>query len=463
MPQEQGEAHFPLSVASSVEAAAKSETHNWGDEIDSFGFTIQDPKAISKYPASAEMPNLKSALRKTFGRKHRKPAVPKQEEEFSRNQPDLEAGPKLPSNKKLPATPEVLPDVITLTNNQRTDGTYPRICKLADGTILASFTRINGKEHILLVAASTDHGKTFEEIGEIARGDGDIDNAYLFEVSATPATIVAAFRNHDFDSQGKPTHYRITVCGSPDGGKSWMYFSQAAETSPPHGVWEPFIRKGSRGDVQITYSQEFAPDDQRTMLVTSQNRGLTWSKPISLDKRSNHLRDGMCGIAQTRDTANGKDVLVMVVETTRFPGKFNVEGMLSYDDGMSYEARHIVYNPTPSNILHNQANSQAQPSDIPDIYNAGSPQIASFGADGSLICVFMTDEDVPPNSVNWTRHAAIKAVFAPPPRNGAIEWGPPIKIADAESYWPGVAAIDDRTVMVTYDLDGPKGKFVRWN
>ncbi|KAI5292719.1 hypothetical protein KEM52_006117 [Ascosphaera acerosa] len=426
------------------------------------------------------MPNkIKEAFKKAFGR-HKKPQgkVPQEEHDASLEHPDLESQPKMTSNKKLPGTPEIVSDEIVLTDNARTDGTYPRICVLADGTLLASFTRIDGRTHTLVVSESKDGGKTFQEISEISKGDGDVDNAHLAEISAEPQTILAAFRNHDLDENGKPTRFRITVNGSPDGGHSWTFFSNVTETSPPNGVWEPFVRKGLKGDIQLTFSQEFAPDDQRTLLVSSQNRGVTWSKPFNLDTRPNHLRDGMCGITTTRDSANGKDVVVMVMETTRFPGKFDVEGMLSYDDGASYEQRHIVYNPSPNNIMSNRQNPTARANreneerggnppgemirDIPDIYNAGAPQVATFSIDGSLICVFMTDEDVAPNSVSWTQHAAIKAVFAPPPRNGVITWGPPIKIADAESYWPGVTAIDERTVMVTYDLRGPRAKMVRW-
>ncbi|KAI5306227.1 hypothetical protein KEM56_001776 [Ascosphaera pollenicola] len=451
----------PASISSTSSKTPTADQSDW-DNHQSFGFVVQHPIAIPDYPDSPEMPNFKNAFKKTFGLDHNRPDESQQQGPLQ-TQLDPAPKPKLPfNNKKLPGTPEIISDPIVLTDNERTDGTYPRLCRLSDGTILASFTRIDGDVHILVVSFSTDNGRTFQEIGEIARAAGDVDNAHLVEVSSAPQTVIAAFRNHDLDSQGRPTHYRITVCGSPDGGKSWTFFSHAAETSPPNGVWEPFVRIGVRGEVHLAYSQEFAPDDQRTLLVTSQNRGLTWSKPIDLDERTLRLRDGMCGITQTRDTANGKDVLVMVVETTRFPGKFDVEGLLSYDDGMTYEGRHIVYNPSPTNVLHNQANPDVQSANIPDIYNAGAPQIASFKADGSLICVFMTDEDAPPDSVSWTRHAAIKAVYAPPPRNGTIEWGPPILIANAESYWPGVLAIDDRTVMVTYDNGGPKGTLIRW-
>jgi hypothetical protein len=47
----------------------------------------------------------------------------------------------------------------------------------------------------------------------------------------------------------------------------------------------------------------------------------------------------MNGIAKTID--NGREALVMVFETTRY-GPFNIEGLISYDDGATWEKRHEV-------------------------------------------------------------------------------------------------------------------------
>jgi len=42
-----------------------------------------------------------------------------------------------------------------------------------------------------------------------------------------------AFRNHSKDSAGVYTYYRITICYSDDGGKTWQFLSEAA--SDPAG------------------------------------------------------------------------------------------------------------------------------------------------------------------------------------------------------------------------------------
>lgn len=314
-------------------------------------------------------------------------------------------------------------------------GTYPRLVRLSDGSILSSFTRFPDGKRALCVARSTDNGKTFENYSEVTRAAGDVDNMFLVE--AAPGVVLAAFRNHDLGQNG-PTHFRITVCRSMDGGRTWKFASQAAEKKPPLGIWEPFMRIGRRGEVQLTYSQEYAHNNQCTMLVVSHDHGITWSHPTCLHGEKDPRRDGMNGIAKTTD--NGREVLVMVFETTTY-GPFSVEALISYDDGTTWQHRHEVFRPRKG-------------------HNAGSPQISSF-ADGSLVAVFMTDDESP--RVEWVKHAAIKVVFAGPPQNGKIHWSAPQLVAPASSFWPGVMALDHHTALVTYDHGGPLAKTISWH
>ncbi|KAL4926563.1 sialidase family protein [Aspergillus undulatus] len=312
-------------------------------------------------------------------------------------------------------------------------GTYPRLAKLSDGTILSAFTRRDGDTRILRIGRSTDGGFRFEDFAEVSRGTGDVDNMYLLEVA--PNVVLAAFRNHDLGPHG-PTHFRITVCRSEDGGRSWRFLSQAAEKRPPLGIWEPFMRLGLRGEVMLTYSQEFAHNNQCTMLVRSMDGGATWSAPQCLEGEKDPFRDGMNGIAKTYD--NGREALVMVFETTTF-GTFDLEALISYDDGYTWGNRHRVYVP-------------------PRGHNAGSPQIASFG-DGSLAVIFMCDEDHP--QVQWTKNASIKVVFGSPVNNGHIQWTRPSVICPHMSHWPGIFTLDDRTLLATYECGGaPKAKSI---
>ncbi|KLJ11989.1 hypothetical protein EMPG_09630 [Blastomyces silverae] len=313
---------------------------------------------------------------------------------------------------------------------------YVRLAKLSDGSVLAGFTTNEDGVKVLKVSRSTDGGQQFSPFGEIARGDWDIGNLYLLEVA--PSIVLGAFRNHT-NVGPNIRHSRITVCKSADGGKNWKFASQAFEMEGSLGAWEPFMRLAENNphEIQLTYSQEFAVNDQRTMLVRSTNQGDTWSTPITVSWQENH-RDGMNGIARTKD--GDQDALVMVFETTDNAPFFNVKAAISYDDGASWGHRQDV---------------QVAPRGK----NAGAPQIASF-ADGSLAVVYMSDEEI---DGNWPFKANIKATFSGPPKDGKMHWSPPQLVKEANAFWPGALRLEDNMVMATYDASGPRAKPLRLN
>lgn len=338
-------------------------------------------------------------------------------------------------------------------------GTYPRLCRLSDGTYLCVVTRVLDGMHVLKVSRSVDNGRTFQPYSEITRGKGDVDNGFLLEVPPSPAdsgdrpAVLAAFRNHARGEDGKPSHFRITVCRSVDGGRTWQFASQAAEQSAARsggmGLWEPFMRVTHRADgvpfVQLTYSGELAKNDQETFSVDSFDGGQTWSGPprcLRCHGHDENLRDGMQGIARTVDAGDGREAIVMVFETTRRRPHFSLEYVVSYDDGVTWGDRGVVYVPRGEKR------------------NAGSPQIAACKG-GRLAVVFMTDEDVEEKS--WPRKAAVKAVFSDGLVNGRIRWSEhPTLVHEPPSHWPGVLCTAENEVMVVYEHRAkPMGRLIR--
>lgn len=142
--------------------------------------------------------------------------------------------------------PSVNPTSIVLSPSG--GGTYPRLANVQGG-ILAAYTAFSGSTHILTITRSTDGGKTFSAWGTVSSGTGDLDNPDLIQLPN--GNIVCTFRNHDKDSSGAYTYYRITACVSTDGGKTWAFLSQVQEraASGTNGLWvqNSFLVRKHRG------------------------------------------------------------------------------------------------------------------------------------------------------------------------------------------------------------------------
>lgn len=369
----------------------------------------------------------------------------------------LNSGPPDSSSSSTTTGPTISTTTILLHD---APATYPRLTRLSDSSILLAFTRVDDTTdpagpptRVLTVTRSLDDGRTFAPWGEVTRCVGDCGNLFLLEAPADPTDnnptpsprVLAAFRNHDYVdpvADRRLAYFRITVCASADGGRTWAYLAQAAEKPAPMGLWEPFVRVAADGALQMTFSQELRPADQDTILVTSRDGGRTWSPPRTVTGQGEALRDGMTGIAATTDRQQqDRPALVIVFETTRL-GRFSVEAVVSYDDGATWGHRQVVW--------------EAQPAG-----NAGAPQIESFD-NGGLAAVFMTDVDTE-DGRQWPDKASVKVVFGGPLADGKIQWGEPQVVCPRPSFWPGIFKLNGNQLMVACEHGGGiQGRILEW-
>ncbi|KAK5627656.1 hypothetical protein RRF57_003371 [Xylaria bambusicola] len=302
-------------------------------------------------------------------------------------------------------------------------GVYIRVTALRDGSLLAGYAATDGTQHILRTARSTDGGRSWCRLGEVYRVDKDthdLDNAFPLQLPS--GRLLYAFRNHDRPNS-QYTYYRITVCYSDDGGKSFRYLSTVDQraASGVNGLWEPFLRIANDGTVQCYYSAENSSTDQDGFMRESSDGGLTWSYPIRISGSGITSRDGMIGVAKI----SGNN-LIAVFENTE-SGRFSIDYVLSHDDGRSWGERGRLYT---------AANGGT----------AIAPQVCNVG--GTLVASFMTDESVGSTGADGAQMKVITST------NGGATWNKAVVTGEVASHWPGLFARDSTHFLALYSRNG---------
>ncbi|KAF2791256.1 glycoside hydrolase family 93 protein [Melanomma pulvis-pyrius CBS 109.77] len=300
-------------------------------------------------------------------------------------------------------------------------GTYPRATKLADGSLLGVYTHFDGGNSIITTVKSTDNGASWTPIGVVDSAPSatrDLDNGYVHQLPN--GNIVCGFRNHDKDSNGKFTYFRITICGSEDGGVTWKFLSQAAEDpAGPNGNWEPFFETALDGSLQVYYSRENAGNDQDSLLRRSTDGGVTWTSAQTISGEDVTARDGMLGVARIAADSPTK----LAIFESGAPG-FTVHTVRSEDDGVTWGSRSLVY--------------EAPGKDV------GAPQIVRVGS--KLVASFGTNED----GGDWPA-GALKVMVSV---DGGRTWGDKTTVHGLPAMWSGLLALDDQSFLALYESGG---------
>ncbi|PVH79476.1 glycoside hydrolase family 93 protein [Cadophora sp. DSE1049] len=334
------------------------------------------------------------------------------------------------------STPSLSGAPIDLTGNN-VGSAYPRANYLSNGNILAAYTAFppGTNNQVLTLVTSSDNGLTWSRTGTAASKSiaaGTLDNPYPFQLPS--GRILLAFRNHDIDSAGKFVYYRITLSYSDDLGANWKYLSDAmiVDASPDfeNGIWEPLMRLGVDGTLQMYYSHERAAEDQDNVYLTSADGGATWSKTEIPVSGSNHNgRDGMVGVAGIRE-GNGTN-LIAVFETNTNAGPFSIYAVSSSNGGATWTNRRLVYTASTTGR------------------HAGAPQVVNVG--GTLVVSFMTDEDVAASSWNWPIVAASKMLVSV---DGGLTWKNKLQVFAPNSQWPSLLALRDEDAFLYLTSQG---------
>ena len=262
--------------------------------------------------------------------------------------------------------------------------------ELANGDLLA--TRTFGREAItkIICSRSTDGGITWRDLSVIAQeavpgldmGDGHL-------MACRDGTLLYSFRKNLCRTPTiKNPHYQIMVVKSCDGGLSWTNHSIGKEVQATggevRGLWSSALPQRTDGTILGFYEDEDEPGragfkrHQWLMMKLWDDKTTSWSSPmiVSRAKEPQHLsRDGMPSVIEQTD---GTLLCVLESVTEEQPCWNVVRLVRSTDNGKTWDwqthGRQILYCPEKKR------------------HSAVSPWLSQL-ENGSLVCVFATDED----------------------------------------------------------------------
>lgn len=307
--------------------------------------------------------------------------------------------------------------------------------RLRSGRLLGARTEHKDNASVL-VSESTDSGKTWKTLGSVVTDPDpttDLGDGAFWESERHGLLYVCRHNHHAKKA------YAIEVYQSTDGGKHWKAHSVACATD--HGLWAPVLFETPAGELLCVYDDEDTPARKgfpgHQWLSGRFWDGTSWSAPVTLSRASDPKqlsRDGMGTVV-----AVGKRLLCALESVdTAVPHPNCIRWVESTDGGHTWLPRRVLYQP-------------AKP-----LYMALSPCLARL-TDGTLVCVFCTDEDrerpdrsgTPPPKLNMD----LKAVVS---RDGGATWSAPrlFYAGTHRNYLPGLVPLPKaKALLVWIDFD----------
>ncbi|MCX7018770.1 MAG: sialidase family protein [Candidatus Sumerlaeota bacterium] len=281
-----------------------------------------------------------------------------------------------------------------------------------------------------------DNGTSWAQAGIVARdNDSTADLGDSAMAVLKSGEVLCCFRRNNYRHRPVEEHsYAIELSASRDNGKTWRFHSTVMDSKgTTGGLWASFLLERSDGALQCYYDDEVTPwregfaRHQWAQMKTWAPDKRAWVNPVTVSRAHNpaHLsRDGMCSVVELPAASGGR--LVCALESVKIdpPCKGNVRCVTSDDGGKTWswqkEERRILYQPKDVN------------------YNSLAPWMIRL-SDGTLLCVFVTDEAraTPDTPATARLDEDLKCVFS---FDGGVTWSEKAQTisADHPCYLPGV-------------------------
>jgi hypothetical protein len=333
--------------------------------------------------------------------------------------------------------------------------------------MLAIRTEAQGDQVSMIAARSDDRGTTWADTGTVTNDVRGTDLGDSHVTRLRDGRLWCSYRRNKLHPPAGPT-YTLEIAESGDEGRSWRRHSTVAESapttgrSPSRGLWSTFILERRDGSLQCYYDDEDTayragfPKHQWLVMRTWDARAGAWVDPVVVSRAhdpSQLSRDGMASVVELPATGGAARRLIAVFESVQTrPPHANLVRSVSSDDGgrtwsWSKVERGIVYEPPK-----------------PGDFMALAPWLVRL-RDGTLLCVFCTDEDRDKANVSGTpprrMNLDIKYVIC---RDDGQAWSTSATLAYAgthRNYLPGVVELsprgDEPASLVLQLLDYDRG------
>jgi len=330
------------------------------------------------------------------------------------------------------------------------EGAYPRLRRLADGSLLATYENRRGD---VMVRKSMDNGTTWGESVKAfeAFDHEDIDKGESTRVNiANPELIQLSGGGILLSVNLRPQKegiypFSIALKRSVDKGVTWSdeEILFRAGTLFCDGCWEPSFLLLPDGTIQIYFANESPyrhSDEQEISMLSSSDNGKTWNgEPITVSFREGY-RDGMPVAVH-----NGTEIYVSIEDN--FSGQFK-----------PYIVKSIIRNAWREAVLGESPDRySALRNPLPDNVYAGAPYLIRTDSNLYLLSYQTTHH----RASEW-EHSTMEVVVSDQPRDFRNPTYPFDVPLSKEAKWGSLTDLGGNTIAALSSTNFNSDKIGVW-